>query len=186
MNFNEKLLESLEEEDRPLAKVILFFIKEQLNLYHFFNVKDGKLIITEDLYDDTQRITSKLLEAEILISDYPDGSLVRVTPVYNLYVTEGQEFNLDIDRLRSHFPTGQKSDKITITNMLREFFKKYPQYNMDDVEIAAKKYINHCKSIERPIRDANNFIEDSEGVSMLLQWLEESKSNKINVGDEFI
>lgn len=184
MQFNEKLLEGLPEEDRPLAKIILFFIAEQLNLYGnaggFLNVRDGKVVLSENLYDDVQRITGILLSSEVLIPDYPDDSLIRLTPIYNLYVGENYIPKFDVDRLRKHFPVGQKSDKITVSNLMSEFLSKYPYIDMDQIEEATKSYIQHCKVTDRPIRDANNFILDDIGTSMLWQWVEETESKKDN------
>lgn len=180
MKFNEKLVQGLSPSDVPLAEVILFFIERKYNLYHFFQIRDGKMIIADDLYEDVQRITGVLLEQDRLIPEYLEESLVRLSPTYPLYVAEGTQADFEVDRVRSHFPVGQKSDKITVTKLLNEFFAKHPQYNIEDVEEATKAYIRHCKMIDRTIRDCNNFIIDDDEVSMLLQWLEEIESKQSN------
>lgn len=186
MKFNERLLENLPEEDRPIGEVVLFFIDRGLNLYHYFpNIKEGKLVAREDLYERIQEIVGQLLEEGKLVPDYRDESIVRLSPTESIYVPEGHIITYEVDRLRKLFPPGKKSDKITVDRTLKEFLKMHPHYTMHQIVEAGRRYIHHCNMTERPLRDCNNFILDADNASMLLQWLEEAESAQ-NISDDFI
>lgn len=177
MKFNERLLEGLNEDDRPLGSIILFFIERGYNLYHYFQIKDGKMILSDHLYNDVQRLTTHFLKNEVLIPDYPNESIVRLSNTEHLYVSEETTGSFDIDRMRKFFPAGKKADKKTCIRLLTKWFQDHPDKTMEDVEVATKAYIDNCRLTGRYVRDADNFIFDTEETSMLSAWIEESSSN---------
>lgn len=184
MRFNTALLKNIEENDIGLAKVILFSLDQDLNMYHFFSAERSvptagelPIVIREELHAEVARVTSALIKSGAIIADYPVGSLSRLSltqPLYTIAVIEA----FDANELRSVWPIGQKSDKYTVTQALKRWFGQNQGVPMNKVVAAGKAYIAWCKQTDRPIRDITNFISDVDGQSFLSQWVDSNVSKQ--------
>ena len=92
--FNYELLQGLPPNDMNLAKIILFTINQNLRIYDYLEVEDGRVVMCNDLKQDVNRIVRQLIDNNVIVADY-EGE-IRLSPMMPLFATDGVNNNLDV------------------------------------------------------------------------------------------
>lgn len=185
--FNFELLKGLNHEDFDLAKLILFTAKENLRIYDFLQLDNGKAVLVDNLKESVNRIIRKLIDNNVLIADY-EGS-IRISPLYPLYTTNlesivDSELNVEVirncfkhtylERVHGLSLTGKMSDIKTCERNLMIAAEEYPHLfaraNNSILEQATQRYIISCIEQDRFLLDCDNFIWN--GKSKLVEFIE--------------
>ncbi len=173
MEFNKYYLEDSGNEE--LTKLTLFCIKEGIKLYDI--LEGNPVMIKRSLSDDVNEILAKLYKTGKIELDYNQSQ--RPVLTRHLYVNTNKSEEFDVNKFRvywSYSSTGQSGkmgDLKLIEGQIQDYLKMHPTVTFEDICSAANRYITNCIETGRFIKDADNFVIDSDGKSLLSVWLEE-------------
>lgn len=182
--FNYELLQDLPPNDMDLAKIILFTINQNLRLYDYLEVENGKVVMCNDLKQDVNRIVRQLIDNNVIVADY-EGE-IRLSPMMPLFATDAVNNNLDVQSIRKYFKhtyleenfglsiAGKMGDVKTCQRNLeyvkQDYAELFRHVTNELLEEASRRYIQSCIDQDRFILDCDNFIYN--GKSKLCEFIE--------------
>ena len=174
MKFNTKLFRGLPKKDTGLIMLILFTLKENINLYSFFEH------LQNVNYKDVMRITSHLLKTDVLRMTYPEGKEARIEVMHDLYVTEEQA-NEDYEKIRTLWlsknsgVSGRQATSKVAIQLIDEFLTNNTDCDIDMLYQACNLYINKKrKSGSGMLTTFVNFFNEDSKENVFL-WIDEAK-----------
>lgn len=178
MEFNDYYLEQVENKD--LAKLILFALKENISLADYLH--GNPISIKEELTTEANKILSVLYKADKIELDYSKDP--RVSLKREIYVNVNQKFEFDVNEYRKYWSAnvtgqnGKMGDTNYVRNKIEELLQLNPDITFEKICNAASRYVADCMHTDRMMKDADNFLSDRDGKQLILAWLDDKSELK--------
>lgn len=175
MIFNTDLLKNIPPDDWELAKLILYAISQDMNLWKM--VKPTQSVeLHDELKDKANTIVTILLADKTLDVDYC-GQYVTLSVIKDLYSESVTDIDEIVKEARSYFlkaysgKAGWASNNQDVKRLLLQWQAQY-KGDIKKVPEACKAYIDDCHNSDRFIKRMENFIM-TETSSDLMSWIED-------------
>jgi len=171
-------------ENPKILELVLFCIDREINLHESLQQSEGTIVLADQYEQTINDIVRKLYADRKLVADYSRDNQ-RLKLAHPFWITNHVQD--DYENIRQYFKftySGQKAlagDINVVKNKIDQIITE-KGYTVEQIEKAAKAYIDNCIQNNRWMKTLPNFLGDATG-STLSIFIEDVESQNIMNND---